>query len=57
MAELQISVVSDPASKRQIQVAINYHNDGDDDDGDDDGLFIFRLMMTVIIDDGFISKI
>ena len=42
MAELQISVVSDPASKRQIQVAINYHNDndGDDDDGDDDGLFI-----------------
>ena len=27
MAELQISVVSDPASKRQIQVAINYHND------------------------------
>ena len=57
MAELQISVVSDPASKRQIQVAINYHNDGDDDDGDDDGLFILRLMMTVIIDDGFISKI
>ena len=47
MAELQISVVSDPASKRQIQVAINYHNDddaddddGDDDDDDDDGLFI-----------------
>ena len=40
MAELQISVVSDPASKRQIQVAINYHNDGDDDDGDDAGLFI-----------------
>ena len=57
MAELQISVVSDPASKRQIQVAINYHNDGDDDDGDDDGLFILWLMMTVIIDDGFISKI
>ena len=53
MAELQISVVSDPASKRQIQVAINYHNDGDDDDG----LFILWLMMTVIIDDGFISKI
>ena len=45
MAELQISVVSDPASKRQIQVAINYHNDDDDDvgdgdDDDDDGLFI-----------------
>ena len=62
MAELQISVVSDPASKRQIQVAINYHNDGDDDgddddDNDDDGLFILWLMMTVIIDDGFISKI
>ena len=57
MAELQISVVSDPASKRQIQVAINYHNDGDDDDGDNDGLFILWLMMTVIIDDGFISKI
>ena len=49
MAELQISVVSDPASKRQIQVAINYHNDDgddddvdddDDDDDDDDGLLI-----------------
>ena len=52
MAELQISVVSDPASKRQIQVAINYHNDDDDDDDDRNG-----WLMMVIIDDGFISKI
>ena len=48
MAELQISVVSDPASKRQIQVAINYFYDDDDDDGDG------HLMIN---DDGFISKI
>ena len=49
MAELQISVVSDPASKRQIQVAINYFNNDDDDD-DGDG----HLMIN---DDGSISKI